>query len=147
MLQLLLITCNAFLIRCAHSPNLVKQETSTVSPDLPIANFFNIIESDHDSAPSPPAMSIDKSLIDSRALVAAPEMNVEALNVVPMRKSKRLDVGQRRIRRPFSVSEVEALVQAVEKLGTGRYDGKIITYPGKKKKKLESYTLYFVAFS
>lgn len=118
------------MIRCAHSPNLVKQDTSTVSPDLPIANFFNIIESDHDSAPSPPDMSIDKSLIDSRALVAAPEMNVEALNVVPMRKSKRLDVGQRRIRRPFSVSEVEALVQAVEKLGTGRYDGEII----KKKK-------------
>lgn len=30
-------------------------------------------------------------------------------------------VAQRRIRRPFSVSEVEALVEAVEKLGTGRW--------------------------
>lgn len=42
--------------------------------------------------------------------------------MVPMhRKSKRSEVAQRRIRRPFSVAEVEALVQAVEKLGTGRY--------------------------
>jgi hypothetical protein len=31
------------------------------------------------------------------------------------------EFGQRRIRRPFTVSEVEALVQAVERLGTGRF--------------------------
>jgi len=38
-------------------------------------------------------------------------------------KSKRSpEQGQRRIRRPFSVAEVEALVLAVEKLGTGRYN-------------------------
>ncbi|CAL5426729.1 unnamed protein product [Camellia sinensis] len=48
-------------------------------------------------------------------------MNVEALSVVPMGKSKQSEAVQRRIRRPFSVSEVEALVQAVEKLGTGRW--------------------------
>lgn len=59
--------------------------------------------------------------MDSRALVAVPAMNVEAMSVVPMRKAKRSEAAQRRIRRPFSVSEVEALVQAVEKLGTGRY--------------------------
>lgn len=35
-------------------------------------------------------------------------------------KSRRPEFVQRRIRRPFSVSEVEALVQAVENLGTGR---------------------------
>ncbi|GFS37857.1 TRF-like 2 [Actinidia rufa] len=52
-----------------------------------------------------------------------PETNVEALAIVPMKKSKRSEAEavQRRIRRPFSVSEVEALVQAVEKLGTGRW--------------------------
>lgn len=67
-------------------------------------------------------MSTDnKSITDSKALVAVPAMNMDAMAVVPVRKPKRSDVGQRRIRRPFSVSEVEALVQAVEKLGTGRY--------------------------
>lgn len=66
-------------------------------------------------------MSVDKSSADLKALVPVPEMNVDALAVVtPHRKSKRSEIAQRRIRRPFSVAEVEALVQAVEKLGTGR---------------------------
>jgi hypothetical protein len=30
-------------------------------------------------------------------------------------------MGQRRIRRPFSLPEVESLVDAVEQLGTGRF--------------------------
>ena len=48
-------------------------------------------------------------------------MGMEALAVLPVhQKSKRTEIAQRRIRRPFSVTEVEALVQAVEKLGTGR---------------------------
>ncbi|KAK3017526.1 hypothetical protein RJ639_007201 [Escallonia herrerae] len=87
----------------------------------PVTNFGNLIESDHDSAPSPPDMSIEKSLTNARAVVAVSPMNAEALAVVPARKVKRSDAAQRRIRRPFSVSEVEALVQAVEKLGTGRW--------------------------
>lgn len=67
-------------------------------------------------------MSASKSTTDSKALVPVPAMSVEALAVVPVhRKSKRSEMAQRRIRRPFSVAEVEALVQAVEKLGTGRY--------------------------
>lgn len=103
---------------------VVQPEVSDASPDPPVTNFSNLIESDHDSAPSPPDMSMDnnKSGSDSRALVTVPAMNhPRALAVVPMRKSKRSEVAQRRIRRPFSVSEVEALVQAVEKLGTGRW--------------------------
>ena len=44
-------------------------------------------------------------------------------------KSRILDIGKRRVRRPFSVAEVEALVHAVEKLGTGRYGPRTnITY-------------------
>lgn len=87
-----------------------------------MAALGSFIESDHDSAPSPTDTSADKSTTDSKALVVVPEMSAEALAVVPgNRKIKRFDIGQRRIRRPFSVSEVEALVQAVEKLGTGRY--------------------------
>lgn len=80
------------------------------------------MESDHDSAPSPTDVSTDKSTTDLKALVPLQEMQVEALAVVPPhQKSKCTEIAQRRIRRPFSVAEVEALVQAVEKLGTGRY--------------------------
>ncbi|CAN1275327.1 Telomere repeat-binding protein 3 [Linum perenne] len=62
------------------------------------------------------------SLPDSKALVTVPAMRMDALAVVPFnRKSGQPELGQRRMRRPFSVSEVEALVQAVEKLGTGRW--------------------------
>ncbi|GFS39167.1 TRF-like 2 [Actinidia rufa] len=100
--------------------NVFQQRTSDPLTDPPLANLGNFVESDHDSAPSPPEMPIDKSPVDSRALVAAPALNVEALAMVPLRKSKQSEAVQRRIRQPFSVSEVEALVQAVEKLGTGR---------------------------
>ncbi|KAG5512771.1 hypothetical protein RHGRI_038838 [Rhododendron griersonianum] len=92
--------------------------------DPPSLNLGSFVECDHDSAPSPPDTSIDKNLTDSRALVVVPAMNVGASAVVPARKSKRSEAAQRRIRRPFSVSEVEALVQAVEKPGTGRISGK-----------------------
>lgn len=39
------------------------------------------------------------------------------LTVVPFGQNP---VNKRRMRRPFSVAEVETLVEAVEKLGTGR---------------------------
>ncbi|KAF8109470.1 hypothetical protein N665_0095s0043 [Sinapis alba] len=59
---------------------------------------------------------------DSRALVPLPALEVKALAIVPLnQKPKRTELAQRRIRRPFSVMEVEALVQAVEELGTGRW--------------------------
>ncbi|CAN1769959.1 Telomere repeat-binding protein 5 [Linum perenne] len=72
---------------------------------------------------SPDGRSNDRSsLPDSKALVTVPAMRMDALAVVPFnRKSGQPELGQRRMRRPFSVSEVEALVQAVEKLGTGRW--------------------------
>lgn len=81
----------------------------------------HLIESDHDSAPSPAEISSEKGRVDSRALVAFPEETPQALAMIPAhQKSKRAELAQRRIRRPFSVDEVEALVQAVEKFGTGR---------------------------
>ncbi|KAJ4979452.1 hypothetical protein NE237_010232 [Protea cynaroides] len=95
---------------------------SIASPDPPATSIGHFVESDHDSVPSPIDISADKTISDSRALVAVPAISVEALAVVPFnRKSRRCEIAQRRIRRPFSVSEVEALVQAVEKLGTGRW--------------------------
>ncbi|XP_022008813.1 probable peroxidase 26 [Helianthus annuus] len=73
----------------------------------------NITESDHE-------MSVDnRSGLDSKELLTVPDSNAGELAVVPMRKPKGAEVAQRRIRRPFSVSEVEALVKGVEKLGTG----------------------------
>ncbi|KAL2649668.1 hypothetical protein R1flu_017796 [Riccia fluitans] len=62
----------------------------------------------------------------SGAIILHPGTNgVEAtqgLALVPLRqKGHSMDVSKRRVRRPFSVSEVEALVHAVEKLGTGRW--------------------------
>ncbi|CAI0411281.1 unnamed protein product [Linum tenue] len=64
----------------------------------------------------------ETSHLISRALVAVEPASAEALAVVPLnQKSRRSENVQRRTRRPFSVSEVEALVQAVEELGTGRW--------------------------
>ncbi|KAL0452827.1 UNVERIFIED_CONTAM: Telomere repeat-binding protein 4 [Sesamum latifolium] len=66
--------------------------------------------------------TLQQAVPDSKALVPVPPMNAEALAVVPVNpKPKRTELSQRRTRRPFSVAEVEALVAAVEKLGTGRW--------------------------
>ncbi|KAJ0260900.1 Telomere repeat-binding protein 4 [Hirschfeldia incana] len=59
---------------------------------------------------------------DSRAIVPVPPLEPESLAIVPLNeKPKRTELSQRRTRRPFSVTEVEALVHAVEELGTGRW--------------------------
>lgn len=60
--------------------------------------------------------------VEAKALVPLPAISVEALAVVPVSpKVKKTEPAHRRIRRPFSVIEVEALVEAVETLGTGRW--------------------------
>nr|XP_025673778.1 telomere repeat-binding protein 5 isoform X3 [Arachis hypogaea] len=101
------------------------QSCSDVLPEHRVTSLGNLVESDQDSALSPVNTAVYKRLADSRALVTVPEMGVQALSLLPVpQKSKRPETVQRRIRRPFSVAEVEALVQAVEKLGTGRTNGK-----------------------
>lgn len=82
----------------------------------------NCTESDHDSVHSHtnPSSTVDQMYDNSKALVPIPAVKSEALSVVPLCNSRRPEFV-RRIRRPFSVTEVEALVQAVEKLGTGRW--------------------------
>ncbi|AQL07675.1 initiator binding protein1 [Zea mays] len=92
-----------------------------VSQELALTPLaMNYQGSDHDSVHSPGAVSSrDK---DSRALFLVPAADPNAGAVVPANKTKRSpEQGHRRIRRPFSVAEVEALVLAVEKLGTGRW--------------------------
>ncbi|CAJ2660882.1 telomere repeat-binding protein 2-like isoform X4 [Trifolium pratense] len=88
-----------------------------------VTSLSNIVESEHDSAPSPISTIGEKRLTDSKELVTIPEMDTEGLAVLPVeQKPKRTEMSQRRrIRRPFSVAEVEALVEAVERLGTGRW--------------------------
>lgn len=80
-----------------------------------------------DSAAAAAHTSSHDSLVGgSGAIILHPGLgtgdNVPGMALVPMRNkiSRALDNGKRRVRRPFSVSEVESLVHAVEKLGTGR---------------------------
>ncbi|KAL8171577.1 hypothetical protein V2J09_023381 [Rumex salicifolius] len=75
----------------------------------------------------------NEPLSDSKALVPVPEI-LESLAVVPVTTKVRCsEIGQRRTRRPFTVSEVEALVEAVEKLGTGRWrDVKLCAFENAK---------------
>lgn len=87
-------------------------------------NVFNNVEDILDAVPHPTDLTAVKTLVDSEALITNPN-SFEPLGAVPLpprRKSRNSELAQRRIRRPFFVSEVEALVQAVEKLGTGRCD-------------------------
>jgi hypothetical protein len=88
------------------------------------------IESNRESVSSHADIVTDNTLSDSRALVVVPPVNTEELAMVPLnQKSKRSELVQRRTRRPFSVSEVEALVHAVEELGTGRYGAILFSGP------------------
>ncbi|BBM97620.1 protein Mp1R-MYB12 [Marchantia polymorpha subsp. ruderalis] len=84
-------------------------------------------KNESDSAtPASHTLAHETMVPGSGAIILHPGMNVgenmQGLALVPVRqKSHSMDVGKRRVRRPFSVSEVEALVHAVEKLGTGRW--------------------------
>lgn len=80
----------------------------------------NRLLSDPCSVHSLVEMPAQETSASSQAIVPVASPNLEALAIVPLCKSKRSDIGQRRIRRPFSIAEVEALVEAVEHLGTGR---------------------------
>uniref|UniRef100_K4A6Y5 Ubiquitin-like domain-containing protein n=1 Tax=Setaria italica TaxID=4555 RepID=K4A6Y5_SETIT len=112
------------LARIAPADSSSKHGEVDVSQDLALTPLaMNYHGSDHDSVQSPGGFSSpDKVSTNSRALVPVPPADPNAGAVVPVNKSKRSpEQGQRRIRRPFSVAEVEALVLAVEKLGTGRW--------------------------
>lgn len=96
-------------------PNAIPDPTS-------LNDSGNHVDSNHEIVSSYVDSLTDKPPSDSRALVPVPAMSVEALAVVPVnQKIRKSELAQRRTRRPFSVSEVEALVQAVEELGTGRW--------------------------
>ncbi|KAJ9548388.1 hypothetical protein OSB04_020931 [Centaurea solstitialis] len=89
-------------------PSLCPEDRSPVTTPKPLTRY------------SPPESVVTNfrkiTEVDNNTLATVPAKGPLAVS-----KSKQQDCAQRRIRRPFSVSEVEALVEAVEKLGTGRY--------------------------
>ncbi|GMN41480.1 hypothetical protein TIFTF001_010703 [Ficus carica] len=111
------------LTRSPGTP-VVDSGISDALPELPppVTNSGAHAESNHETDSSQTDLLTDNKMPDSRALVVVPPVSLEALAVVPLTpKNKKSEIVQRRTRRPFSVSEVEALVQAVEELGTGRW--------------------------
>ncbi|XP_057436960.1 telomere repeat-binding protein 5-like isoform X2 [Lotus japonicus] len=101
---------------------MLQQGPYNVSQERSLIKIENCAEGDLNMVSSLADTSANNNMSKCRALVAVPAINMNALAVVPFRrKSGNPDYAQRRIRRPFSVLEVEALVQAVEKLGTGRW--------------------------
>ena len=98
-----------------------QQRTSNVSLHSSVKNLGRCVENDLNAGLTLPDTSSNRTNPESKSLVAIPTISMEALAVVPLhKKSGHHEYVQRRIRRPFSVPEVEALVRAVEKLGTGR---------------------------
>ncbi|XP_044509790.1 telomere repeat-binding protein 4-like [Mangifera indica] len=123
---------NPPLLLPCDTPQLAPRSSVTSALDLAIPNALpgpppptsedSHVKSDCESLIPHTDLFTNTTLPDSRAIVAVPPIKVEALAVVPVnQKIRRTDIAQRRTRRPFSVSEVEALVQAVEELGTGRW--------------------------
>lgn len=106
--------------RIPGNPGVTHGKATVASEEQQVPDLINFHERVHENAFSTDVSS-NKYATDSKALVSVPAMSLEALAVVPAhRKPKQAEFAQRRIRRPFSVAEVEALVQAVEKIGTGR---------------------------
>ncbi|KAF7831065.1 telomere repeat-binding protein 3-like [Senna tora] len=116
--------------RSPGTPVLDSGITNVIRDSPMLTNTGNLIESNHESISSPADTKNDNITPDSRALVAAPPRSTEPLAMVPVnQKTRRSELVQRRTRRPFSVSEVEALVKAVEELGTGRWrDVKLLAF-------------------
>ncbi|XP_047955359.1 telomere repeat-binding protein 4-like isoform X2 [Salvia hispanica] len=113
------------LPRSPISP-MTNSGVSNASVDrLLVTKSDNVDNNDYILSPTTPDNKLtDAAVIDSKALIPAPAppMNVEPLAAIPANlKHKRSEMSQRRTRRPFSVTEVEALVEAVETLGTGRW--------------------------
>ncbi|KAJ0263897.1 Telomere repeat-binding protein 3 [Hirschfeldia incana] len=106
--------------RSAASPML---DSGTLHAD-DVINSGSIVDNNNlELVPYQSDISVDEPSSESRALVPLPALEeAKALAIVPLnQKPKRSELAQRRTRRPFSVTEVEALVQAVEELGTGRW--------------------------
>ncbi|KAM4077992.1 hypothetical protein ACB094_09G001600 [Castanea mollissima] len=103
------------------APLTLQPGASYASPDRQLLSLGGSVERDLNIVPSLADSSTGNAMPEAQALVAVPATSMEPLAVVPFDQKSHPEFVRRRIRRPFSVSEVEALVQAVEKLGTGRW--------------------------
>ncbi|KAI4370589.1 hypothetical protein MLD38_018929 [Melastoma candidum] len=82
----------------------------------------HVVDNPREDIPSITDNSVDNNSPDCTAIVPLAVVQMEPLATVPPdQKNKRSELCQRRIRRPFSVTEVEALVHAVEEVGIGRW--------------------------
>ncbi|GMP89382.1 hypothetical protein CsSME_00040994 [Camellia sinensis var. sinensis] len=108
------------LARCSYTP-VVHQGTPDTSLDPLLCNSGNLIQGDHDLVESQTNILVGKNTAPME-VIALPAMSVEPLDMSPMHeKSNSSQNVQRRRSEFYSISEVEALVQEVEKLGTGRW--------------------------
>ncbi|XP_076961081.1 telomere repeat-binding protein 3-like isoform X2 [Bidens hawaiensis] len=116
MLEPSLSEGSSFLVQ-QETPSCTMQQQLFRDPSIP--DTENCVEKNEVCA----TFEAEGTQEDCKAFVLAPAMDAEALAVVPLSENptKRYEFSQRRIRRPFSVSEVEALVEAVETLGAGRW--------------------------
>ncbi|KAK6933165.1 hypothetical protein RJ641_036059 [Dillenia turbinata] len=130
--------------RCPVNPDTITPDALRDS-DPYVSSTEKHVESNHELVPACANTTLEPKTTHSKALVPILE-SAEVLAVVPMNQNtgryvnqnsgryelaqcRRSELAKRRIRRPFSVTEVEALVQAVEKLGTGRWrDVKICAF-------------------
>ncbi|XP_050935429.1 telomere repeat-binding protein 3-like isoform X1 [Cucumis melo] len=95
---------------------------STLLLETHASKVNNSSESACEPVPFPVDTAVEERSSDSKSLVTEQGMDVGTTNVVQIcLKSNQFEVGHRRMRRPFSVDEVEALVHAVETLGPGRW--------------------------
>ncbi|KAI3817765.1 hypothetical protein L1987_11563 [Smallanthus sonchifolius] len=96
---------------------------SSSEPPPPATSLDNYLEKNEESTTFAAEVTTQEPVEDSKALVVVPPLNAEVLTAVPLSENstKRCEFSHRRTRRPFSVSEVEALVEAVETLGAGRW--------------------------
>nr|GEX68584.1 telomere repeat-binding protein 3-like [Tanacetum cinerariifolium] len=123
------------------SPSPTKQEPplSSASPitDVGCSNsslyhdletyLDNYVDKNQESIPKKTEVlteeKVEEKVADSKAFVPVTAVTTKTLSdiLVKYNPTKKCEVSQRRIRRPFSKSEVEALVEAVEFLGPGRW--------------------------
>lgn len=97
------------------APSLDSQmiECRAESSQMPTAKF---LESDLNSIPShAEIISQDNKIVETLPV------KTEPMHMGLDQKPKQIEIPPRRMRRPFSVTEVEALVHAVEEFGTGRW--------------------------
>ncbi|KAL4575082.1 hypothetical protein LXL04_021923 [Taraxacum kok-saghyz] len=114
-----------FTLECSTSPPPSPVKTDS-DPDppllLPCNSHEQNREQNEENRNNNITELIEEQVADSKAIVVVPDaiLDPEVVSVTE-KPIKRFEASQRRTRRPFSVSEVEALVEAVETLGAGRW--------------------------